>query len=106
MPASGRVSTDSSPHNFLSSLRIAVRNLFQVLGFEPSSETGHRHHRRHTMRSSHFWGIFPSLPHDYVRRRRAVRRISNVVIVVLLSIAVAYAIVHFSGPAGFTAPHH
>jgi len=57
-------------------------------------------------RSSHSRGIFPSLPHDYIRRRRAVRRISNVVIVVLLSVAVAYAIVHISGPAPFSAPHH
>ena len=58
------------------------------------------------MRSSHSWGIFPSLPRDYVRRRRAVRRISNVVLVILLSAALAYAIVHVSGPGGFTAPHH
>lgn len=56
-------------------------------------------------RSFHPRGIFPALPRDYIRRRRAVRRIGNVVIVVLLSIAAAYAIVHFSGPTGFPAPH-
>jgi hypothetical protein len=55
---------------------------------------------------SHSWGIFPALPRDYIRRRRAVRRISNIVIVVLLSTAAAYAIVHFSGPAAFSAPHN
>src|SRR6266404_1743500 len=107
MPASLRVSTGSpSPHNFLDSVRNSLRNLFQILGFEPASETGHRHHRRHTMRFSRRWGIFPALPRDYVHRRRAVRRFSNVIIVILLSVAVAYAIVHVSGPAAFSAPHH
>jgi len=57
-------------------------------------------------RLSHSWGIFPALPRDYIRRRRVMRRISNVVIVVLLSTAIAYVIVHFSGPAAFSAPHH
>ncbi|MBS1841650.1 MAG: hypothetical protein JST77_12470 [Acidobacteria bacterium] len=46
------------------------------------------------------------MPRDYIRRRRAIRRISNVIIVVLLSLVVAYAIVHMSGPAAFSAPHH
>jgi len=55
--------------------------------------------------SSHSSGIFPSLPRDYIRRRRAVRRISNVVIVILLSAAIAYVIVHVSGPSAFPAPH-
>jgi len=58
------------------------------------------------LRTPHSWGIFPFLPRDYIRRRRAVRRISNVVLVILLSVAVAYAIVHISGPAPFSAPHH
>jgi len=58
------------------------------------------------MRFSRRRGIFPALPRDYVHRRRAVRRISNVIIVILLSVAVAYAIVHVSGPAAFSAPHH
>jgi ABC-type uncharacterized transport system permease subunit len=57
-------------------------------------------------RSSHSWSLFPALPRDYIRRRRVVRRISNVVIVILLSVAVAYAIVHISGPAPFSAPSH
>jgi hypothetical protein len=56
------------------------------------------------LRSSH-WGIFPALPRDYIRRRRVLRRISNVVLVVLLSAAVAYGIVHISGPAPFSVPH-
>jgi hypothetical protein len=107
MPASLRVSTGSSPpHNFLDSLRNSLRNLFQLLGFEPASNTAHRLHRKHMLRPHHSWGIFPVLPRDYIRRRRVVRRISNIVIVILLSLAVAYAIVHVSGPAPFAAPHH
>ncbi|HLZ14129.1 MAG TPA: hypothetical protein VKP58_16225 [Candidatus Acidoferrum sp.] len=55
--------------------------------------------------SSHSWGILPSLPRDYIRRRRAIRRISNIVLVILLSAALAYVIVHVSGPGAFPAPH-
>lgn len=55
--------------------------------------------------ASHSRGIFPSMPRDYLRRRRIVRRISNIVLVVLLSCALAYAIVHVSGPGAFPAPH-
>ncbi|HET9804167.1 MAG TPA: hypothetical protein VFP96_13100 [Candidatus Acidoferrum sp.] len=45
------------------------------------------------------------MPRDYIRRRRVVRRISNIVLVVLLSVAFAYGIVHISGPGAFSAPH-
>jgi len=55
-------------------------------------------------RLSHSWGIFPAFPRDYIRRRRVMRRISNVVIVVLLTHCIAYAIVHFSGQRPFPHP--
>jgi hypothetical protein len=107
MRANVRVSTDSpSPQGLLSSIRLSARNLFQALGFEQASEPARGRHRKPMLRFSHSWGILPSLPRDFIRRRRVVRRISNVVIVVLLSAAVAYAIVHISGPAPFSAPHH
>ena len=106
MPANMRVSTDSpSPHGIVSSIRLSARNLFQFPGFEQASEPARGRYRKPMLRSSHSWGILPSLPRDYIRRRRVVRRISNVVIVVLLSVAVAYGIVHVSGPAPFSAPH-
>jgi hypothetical protein len=59
------------------------------------------------MRTSYSRGsFFPSLPRDYIRRRKVVRRISNIVLVVLLSVAVAYFIVHVSGGAeAFSIPH-
>ncbi|MBS1864413.1 MAG: hypothetical protein JSS69_00705 [Acidobacteria bacterium] len=103
MSATARVSASPSPRGFF---RAAIGNLFQLLGFEASSKTPKGHDRNQVVRSSHSWGIFPAMPRDYIRRRRAIRRISNVIIVVLLSLVVAYAIVHMSGPAAFSAPHH
>jgi len=95
-----------SPHGFLWSIRLAARNLFQAHGLEQASEPSRRHSKRTMLRPSYSWGIFPQLPRDYIRRRRVMRRISNVVIVVLLSAVVAYGIVHMSGPAAFSVPHH
>src|SRR5258708_8143604 len=105
MPAFTRVSSgSSSPHNFLWSIRLAARNLLQTLGFQQASEPAHRRHKKSMFRPPYTWGIFPSLPRDYIRRRRAVRRISNVVIVVFLSAPLPYVIVHISGPAPFPPP--
>jgi len=100
------VSPSHSGNGPRSSIRYAVRNFFERLGFEPLPASESSRSRKHMSRPSHSWGIFPALPRDYIHRRRVVRRISNVVMVVLLSAAVAYVIVHFSGPAAFSAPHH
>ncbi len=106
MPEILRLSTDSPFRGFFASVRQIARNLFETMGFELASRSSHGHHRKAMLRSSHSRGIFPVLPRDYIRRRRVTRRISNVVLVVLLSAAVAYAIVHISGPAPFSVPHH
>ena len=104
MPVTARVPADSPSQSWLWPVRILLRNLFQLLGFETASNS--RVHRSHKLmaHSSHSRGIFPSLPRDYMRRRRAIRRISNIVLVVLLSAAIAYVIVHISGPGAFPAP--
>ncbi len=99
------VSPSHSGHNSLSSIRHAVRNFFAGLGFEPLSASESSRSSKHMHHSAHSRGIFPALPRDYIHRRRVTRRISNVVMVVLLSAALAYVIVHFSGPAAFSAPH-
>jgi len=99
------VSPSHSGHNSHFSIRHAVRNFFERLGFEPLPARESGRSRKHMLHPSHSWGIFPTLPRDYIRRRRVMRRITNVVMVVLLSAAVAYVIVHFSGPAAFSAPH-
>ena len=107
MLAPRRVPTDSPSRQNPSSFgRTFLRNFFQLLGFETASDLSQRHGRA-MVRSSHSRsGIFPSLPRDYMRRRRALRRISNIVLVLLLSAALAYVIVHVSGPGAFSAPHH
>jgi predicted dienelactone hydrolase len=45
-----------------------------------------------------------SLPKDYIRRRRAVRRITNAAIITVLSLIAAYAITRPTGGPGFSAP--
>ena len=52
---------------------------------------------------AHTRRLFPSLPRDYIRRRRAVRRITNVLMIALFSIAAAYVITRPSGGTGFPA---
>ena len=94
-----------SSKTVFSSIRLVVRNFFELLGFEPPPALDSSRPRKRMPHSSHSRGIFPALPRDYIRRRRVLRRISSVIVVVLLSTAVAYAIVHFSGPGPFPAPH-
>src|SRR5260370_12791009 len=48
--------------------------------------------------------LFPALPRDYIRRRRAVRRITNVSLITILSLATAYFITRPTGGVGFRAP--
>ena len=47
---------------------------------------------------------FPWLPHDYIRRRRAVRRITNISLIAVLSLATAYVIARPTGGTGFLPP--
>jgi predicted dienelactone hydrolase len=49
-------------------------------------------------------GVFPQLPRDFFRRRRAVRRITNVSLITTLSLTTAYVIVRPTGGAGFPPP--
>src|SRR5216684_4363216 len=48
--------------------------------------------------------LFPALPRDYIRRRRAVRRITNISLITVLSLATAYFITRPTGGVGFRAP--
>src|SRR5437879_2685207 len=52
---------------------------------------------------AHVGKPFPFLPKDYVRRRRAVRRITNIFMIVTLSATSAYFITRTSGDTGFPA---
>ncbi|HUC53793.1 MAG TPA: hypothetical protein VMR90_07085 [Candidatus Cybelea sp.] len=48
--------------------------------------------------------LLPSLPRDYIRRRRVTRRISNFITIVSLSLTAAYFITRQTGGSGFPAP--
>ncbi|HEY6268525.1 MAG TPA: hypothetical protein VIX11_09535 [Candidatus Acidoferrum sp.] len=52
---------------------------------------------------AHVRRLFPSLPRDYIRRRRAIRRITNVVLIAALSLTAAYFITRPTGGTGFPA---
>lgn len=52
---------------------------------------------------AHARRFFPSLPRDYIRRRRAIRRITNVVLIAALSLTAAYFIAGPTGGTGFPA---
>src|SRR5580692_12887910 len=54
--------------------------------------------------TTHHHRIFPSLPRDYIRRRRMRRRISNAIVIPLLSGVAAYFITRQTGGSGFTLP--
>jgi predicted dienelactone hydrolase len=53
--------------------------------------------------SAHVRRLFPSLPRDYIRRRRAIRRITNISLIAALSVTAAYFIARPTGGAGFPA---
>lgn len=99
------ISSSASRRSAGSKLGQTRRNFFRMLGFKAESDAIPSRSGKHMVHSSHPRGFFPSMPRDYLRRRRVVRRISSIVLVVLLSAAVAYAIVHVSGPGAFPAPH-
>lgn len=105
MSSSLGISTSTSRQESVSVLGHAKRNFLRLLGFDVESVASSSRSGKRMSHPSHSRGIFPSMPRDYLRRRRIVRRISNIVLVVLLSGALAYAIVHVSGPGAFSAPH-
>ena len=52
---------------------------------------------------AHVRRLLPPLPRDYIRRRRAVRRITNVLLIATLSLIFAYFITRPTGGTGFRA---
>jgi predicted dienelactone hydrolase len=54
--------------------------------------------------SSSLRRLLPQLPHEYVHRRRAVRRLTNVFLIALVSVATAYFITSPTGGRGFAPP--
>lgn len=97
--------TSSLPHpGLFSSVREFLGNFLFSLGFS-RAKVQNRSHRvtklSSTQRQSR--GFF-SIPRDYVHRRRYRRRLTNTIVIPLLSIAVAYAITRPIGGTGFPLP--
>ena len=57
-------------------------------------------------RSNHSRSLFgyrwPGIPRDYLARRRYFRKISSIVMILLLSVIVAGFIIYTSNPGGFS----
>jgi hypothetical protein len=47
---------------------------------------------------------WPGIPRDYLARRRYFRKISSIVMILLLSVIVAGFIIYNSNPSGFSPP--
>lgn len=67
-------------------------------GAKPRLRGKVRHSRR-------VFGFLPAIPHDYIERRRMFRNISNVLLIVFLSLLIAGIIVYSSNPTSFSSPH-
>jgi hypothetical protein len=61
-------------------------------------------------RSSHsrtlFGSHWPNIPRDYLSRRRYFRKMSNFVLILLLSLILAGFIIYTSNPGGFSSAGH
>jgi hypothetical protein len=49
---------------------------------------------------------FPAFPRDYFARRRMFRKLTDVLMIVLLSLFVAGVIIYTSNPGGFSSAGH
>ena len=101
---SGAVRSDHLHHRHSarhSWLLLPVRNLMLLLGLQDKS----RHHSSRDAQSvppsPHPRRFLPSLPKDFIRRRRAIRRISNVLLIAALSAGTAFVITRQTGGPGF-----
>ena len=104
MLGSSRVTRRTSRPRFLRALRQMTGNFFSGAGLMEMSTQNQedRYDSMSFMTRSH--RFFPSLPHDRILRRRVLRRISNLVLIPLLSAIAAYAIVHQSAAPAFSPP--
>ena len=81
-----------------------VSNYFREAGFRPASAHKLKNRAQTMPTAAHHHRIFPSLPKDYIHRRRLRRRISNAILIPLLSGVAAYFITRPTGGTGFSLP--
>lgn len=88
----------------LPAFREWVSNFFREIGFRSASEQTSKNRAHNMPVTVHHHRIFPSLPRDYIHRRRLRRRISNAILIPLLSGVAAYFIARPTGGSGFSLP--
>jgi predicted dienelactone hydrolase len=89
---------------FVQRLRQWVSNFFEDTGLRQSSAQSQANQAQAMSATTHQHRTFFSLPKDFVRRRRLRRRISNAILIPLLSAVAAYFITRQSGGTGFSIP--
>jgi predicted dienelactone hydrolase len=92
------------PSGLLQDLRRRLSNFLRRAGLAQTSAPTNASQAHGMPSTTHRHQIFPSLPRDYIRRRRLRRRISNVILVPLLSLVAAYFIARPTGGSGFSRP--
>jgi hypothetical protein len=69
-------------------------------GARPRHSNSRHHHSRLSLLS------VPTIPRDYLERRRFFRRVSSVLMIVIFSLLIAGVIVYSSDPASFSFLRH
>ncbi len=88
----------------LPGLRQWASNFLRDAGFRQTSSGIHANQAHEMSATTHRHRSFPSLPRDFIRRRRMRRRISNAILIPLLSGVAAYFITRPTGGTGFSLP--
>jgi hypothetical protein len=79
------------------------RNILIRAGFVTAPKENPSKFRRDMSQLANSRRLYPLLPRDYIRRRRAVRLISNAVLIAVFSVISAYFITRSTGGKGFPA---
>jgi len=103
MPRSSPTSPKLAHRGALHALAEIWSNFLLRVGFTHSSGRSHSHRRHEMPTGAHNRHLFPAMPRDYLRRRRMTRRLSNLIVIPLLSIVAAYVITR-QPSGGFLAP--
>lgn len=104
MSCSLRAVPKLSPPEHFSALRQGASNFLDDVGFRQASTGTHANLAHRMPATAHHHRTFLSLPRDHMRRRRLRRRISNAILIPLLSGVAAYVITRPTGGTGFTLP--
>ncbi|HEU0367709.1 MAG TPA: hypothetical protein VFR42_00760 [Candidatus Acidoferrum sp.] len=71
-----------------------------------NAHSGHRANSAVRGKTHHSFHFLPAIPRDYLARRRMFRNISNVLMIVLLSLIIAGVIIYTSDPNSFSFLRH